>query len=139
MSKIFLCYRRDDFGGYAGHIQDRLEQEFGKDLLFMDVDNIPIGRDFIKVLNDEVAQCEVLLAVIGRNWLDARDEQKSRRLDNASDFVRIEIGAALRRNILVVPVLVDGARMPDASRLPDDLKELSRRQGIDVRHGVVPP
>jgi TIR domain len=120
-------------GGYAGRIQDRLAQALGSDVLFMDVDAIPLGANFVRVLHDEVAKCEVLLAVIGRNWLDARDEHGDRRLDNPNDFVRVEIEAALQRNIPVVPILVDGARIPDARQLPKELEELSLRNGIDVR------
>jgi TIR domain len=133
MTKVFLCYRREDSGGYAGRIQDQLAQALGSDVLFMDVDAIPLGANFVRVLHDEVAKCEVLLAVIGRNWLDARDEHGNHRLENPNDFVRVEIGAALQRNIPVVPILVDGARIPDARQLPKELEELSLRNGIEVR------
>jgi hypothetical protein len=133
MTKVFLCYRREDSGGYAGRIQDQLAQALGSDVLFMDVDAIPLGANFVRVLHDEVAKCEVLLAVIGRNWLDARDEHGNRRLENPNDFVRVEIGAALQRNIPVVPILLDGARIPDVRQLPKELEELSFRNGIDVR------
>jgi flagellar biosynthesis GTPase FlhF len=133
MSKVFLCYRRDDSGGYAGRIQDWLVRDLGADVMFMDVDDISFGKNFVKTLHEQVAACEVLLAVIGRNWLDARDEDGKRRLENPNDFVRIEIAAALQRDILVVPVLVDGAKIPGANLLPKDLEELSVRNGIDVR------
>jgi hypothetical protein len=133
MTKVFLCYRREDSGGYAGRIQDQLAQALGSGVLFMDVDAIPLGANFVKVLHDEVAKCDVLLAVIGRNWIDARDEDGNRRLENPNDFVRVEIGAALQRNIPVVPILVDGATIPDVRQLPNELEELSFRNGIDVR------
>jgi hypothetical protein len=94
-SKVFISYRRDDSAGHAGRVHDRLEREFGADLLFMDVDTIPLGANFIKVLRDGVAKCDVLLALIGPNWLDARDEKGNRRLDNPEDFLRIEIATAL--------------------------------------------
>jgi hypothetical protein len=100
----------------------------------MDVDNIPVGRDFEDYLKSQVAACDAMLAVIGPNWLTAKDETGKRRLDNPDDFIVIEIGAALARNIPVVPVLVDGARMPKASELPDSLKPLARRQAVEVRH-----
>jgi hypothetical protein len=90
--------------------------------------------NFATVLHNEVAKCEVLLAVIGPNWLDARDDAGSRRLDDPHDFVRIEIGAALQRNIPVIPILLDGAKVPKANQLPKDLEELSMRNGLDVRH-----
>jgi hypothetical protein len=111
-----------------------LEREFGADLLFMDVDSIPLGRNFVKVLGEKVAQCDVLLAVIGPNWLTLCDEQGNRRLDGANDFVRVEIASALQRDIPVIPVLLDGARIPKAEQLPPDLKELSLRNSLDVRH-----
>jgi hypothetical protein len=133
-AKVFLSYRREDSAAYTGRVQDRLAREFGSDLLFMDVDNIPLGVDFGIVLRDAVAECEVLLAVIGPNWLDARDEAGSRRLDDPNDFVRIEIGAALQRSIRVIPILIDGAKVPKASQLPEDLKELAMRNALDVRH-----
>jgi formylglycine-generating enzyme required for sulfatase activity len=118
----------------AGRLHDRLAQIFGRDKLFMDVDHIPAGTDFVAHLNSQVAECDVVLVVIGPGWLGAKDESGERRLDNPDDFVAIEIAAALARNIRVIPVLVDGARMPKASQLPDSLKPLARRQAVDVRH-----
>jgi len=115
-------------------VHDRLEREFGRDLLFMDVDAVPLGVNFVKALSEEVAKCDVLLAVIGPNWLNARDEDGNRRLDNPDDFVRIEIGAALQRNIPVIPILLDGTKVPKANQLPKELEELSLRNGLDVRH-----
>ena len=114
--KIFINYRRDDSIGMAGRLHDRLAQTFGRDKLFMDVDHIPAGVDFVAHLNSQVAACDVVLVVIGPNWLGAKDESGERRLDNPDDFVAIEIAAALARDIRVIPVLVDGARMPKAER-----------------------
>jgi hypothetical protein len=85
-------------------------------------------------LHEAVAKCEVLLAVIGPNWLEARDDAGARRLDDPDDFVRIEIGAALQRNIPVIPILLDGAKVPKANQLPEDLKELAMRNWLEVRH-----
>src|SRR5262249_46294491 len=130
-AKIFISYRRDDSAGHAGRLTDRLEQEFGRDSLFIDVDAIPLGVNFVKVLYEEVSKCGMLLAVIGPNWLDARDEDGNPRLQNPSDFVRIEIAAALQRDIPVIPILLDGARIPRAIGLPDDIKELASRNGLD--------
>jgi hypothetical protein len=132
--KIFINYRRDDSIGMAGRLHDRLAQTFGRDRLFMDVDHIPVGADFVAHLNTQVAACEVVLVVIGRNWLRAKDKAGQRRLHQPDDFVAIEIAAALARDIRVIPVLVDGARMPKESELPDSLKPLARRQAVDVRH-----
>jgi TIR domain len=136
--KLFISYRRDDAAGHAGRVHDRLQREFGRDLLFMDVDSIPLGTNFVKVLGEEVAKCDALLAIIGPGWLDARDEKGSRRLENPDDFVRIEIGTALKRGIRVIPVLLGGTRIPKADQLPDDLKELALRNGLDVRHASFP-
>src|SRR5262245_24153850 len=132
--KIFINYRRDDSIGMAGRLQDRLAQTFGHDNLFIDVGNIPVGADFVAHLNSQVAGCNVLLVVIGPNWLNAKDESGRRRLDDPEDFVAIEIAAALTRDIRVIPVLVDAARMPKASELPNSLKALARRQAAEVRH-----
>ena len=132
--KVFISYRRDDSAGHAGRVHDRLHQVFGRDFLFMDVDSIPLGANFAKVLGEEVAKCDVLLAMIGPGWLDAHDENGNRRLENANDFVRIEVGAALKRGIPVIPILLEGTQVPKASQLPDDLKELALRNGLDVRH-----
>jgi formylglycine-generating enzyme required for sulfatase activity len=132
--KVFISYRRDDSAGHAGRVHDRLVRELGRDLLFMDVDGIPLGADFVEVLGTEVASCDVLLAIIGPDWLDARDETGKRRLENEHDFVRIEIATALKRHIPVIPILLEGTPVPDTEHLPDDLKELARRQVLDVRH-----
>jgi TIR domain len=123
-AKVFISYRRDDSAGYAGRVRDRLERELGRDLLFMDVDAIPLGTNFTKVLHEEVAKCGVLLAVIGPNWLDARDEHGNRRLDDPNDFVRIEIAAALQRDIPVIPILLEGARIPRPTSYPKTSKSL---------------
>jgi hypothetical protein len=133
-AKVFISYRRNDSAGSAGRVHDRLGREFGRDLLFMDVDTIPLGTNFVKVLSEEVAKCDVLLAVIGPTWLDACDERGNRRLDDPKDYLRIEIAAALQRGIPVIPILLDGASVPKANRLPEDLEELAQRNGLEVRH-----
>jgi hypothetical protein len=89
----------------------------------MDVAAIQVGRDLRKAIDESVATCGVLLAIIGKNWIDAKNEAGERRLDNPSDFVRLETASALKRDIPVVPVLVHGARMPRPDELPDDLRD----------------
>jgi len=131
---IFISYRRDESGHVAGRLNDSLAPTFGRNKLFMDVDNIPVGKDFESYLKSQVAVCDAMLAIIGPNWLTTKDEAGQRRLDNSEDFVVIEIAVALARDIPVVPVLVDGARMPKPSELPDSLKPLARRQAVHVRH-----
>ena len=131
--RIFLCYRRGDSGTIVGRIYDRLERDFGRKNIFKDVDSIPFGVDFVERLDQEVQKCDVLFAVIGQRWLNS-GPRGAALLDDVTDFVRIEIASALRRNIPVVPVLVDGARMPLENQLPDEIQALARRQGIEVRH-----
>ena len=89
--KIFISYRRDDEAFFAEQLYERLKQKYTKERVFYDADNIPAGRNFVRVLQEQIKQCDVLLAIIGREWLDARDEVGTRRLDKADDFVRIEI------------------------------------------------
>jgi tetratricopeptide (TPR) repeat protein len=132
--KIFINYRREDSSGTAGRLHDRLAQAFGRNNLFMDVDHTPAGIDFVDYLHKQVAACDVFLAVIGPNWLDAKDDDGRRRFDKPDDFVTIEIAAALARNIRVIPVLVDGASMPKADKLPDSIKSLVRRNAVEIRN-----
>ena len=133
-AKVFISYRREDSAGHAGRVHDRLVREFGSGLLFMDVDGIPLGVNFVKVLQEEVAKCSVLLAVMGHEWLNVRDEDGRRRLDNPDDFVRVEIAAALQRDIPVIPIMLEGTKVPKANQLPNDLQGLALRNGLGVRH-----
>jgi hypothetical protein len=132
--KIFINYRRDDSISTAGRLHDRLAQTFGRKNLFMDVDHIPAGVDFVDYLDRQVAACDVFLAVIGPNWVDAKDDSGRLRLGNPDDYVTIEIAAALARGIRVIPVLVDGARTPKADKLPESVKPLVRRNAVEVRN-----
>ena len=134
MRAIFVSYRRDDSEGEAGRLFDDLVGHFGEDSVFMDVAAIEVGRDFRKAIDESVATCGVLLAVIGKEWTDAKNEAGQRRLDDPFDFVRLETASALKRDIPVIPVLVHGAKMPRADQLPDDLKELAYRNGVEVTH-----
>lgn len=128
---IFLSYRREDTSDVTGRIYDRLSERFGKENVFKDVDSIPLGVDFKEYLENAVGQCDVLLAIIGRQWIAG--EKGKRRLDEAHDFVRIEMEAALKRVIPIVPVLVQGSGVPAAADLPEPLQPLARRHGIPVR------
>jgi hypothetical protein len=132
MPGIFISYRREDTPGHAGRIFDRLRSRFGSDVVFMDVTAIEAGVDFVDALRDAVGSCDALLAVIGPQWLSATHDGK-RRLDDPADFVRLEIVAALERNVRVLPVLVAGASLPPTESLPADLQKLTRRQAIDLR------
>jgi hypothetical protein len=132
--KVFINYRRDDSSASAGRLYDRLSSHFPKDQIFIDVDNLDPGVDFVEAIEQSVVSCDALIAVIGRHWLISADEKRRRRLDNPEDFVRLEIASALKRDIRVIPVLVDGASMPSPSELPDDLKALVRRNAVEVSH-----
>ena len=132
--KIFISYRRDDTSGYAGRLYDRLSARFGKDGVFMDVEHLDPGVNFVKAINDAVSECDVLVALIGPRWLSAQDENGNRRLDNSLDFVRLEIAAALEREIRVVPIRLDGALPPKQHQLPGNLQALAELNAVEIRH-----
>lgn len=134
MRAIFVSYRRDDSQGEAGRLFDELVAVFGENSVFMDVAAIEAGRDFRKAIDDSVATCGVLLSIIGKGWVDAKNEAGRRRLDDPADFVRLETASALRRDIPVIPVFVHGAKMPLPEQLPDDLQDLCYRNGIELTH-----
>lgn len=129
--KIFISYRRDDSAGQAGRIYDTLCQHFGAQQIFMDIDNIEPGIDFIKAMEDAVSSCDVLLAIVGRSWF-ATDDKNTRRIDSPTDFVQLEIATALTRGIRVIPVLVQDAAMPSSQSLPDNLKDFARRNALEI-------
>jgi TIR domain len=131
---IFVSYRRQESSHLAGRLYDRLADRFGEDQVFIDVDTIEPGVDFAEEINRAVAACQVLLAVIGSTWLTATDERGRRRLDDPDDIVRLEIEAALVRNVRVIPILVEGAVMPGRQDLPESLAGLARRQAVPIRH-----
>jgi hypothetical protein len=134
MRAIFISYRREDTEGHAGRLFRDLCERFGKSVVFMDVAGIEPGRDFRRVIEQQVASCGVLLAIIGKDWLTVADEKGQRRLDDPIDFVRIETATALKRDIPVVPILVHGARIPRPEQLPEDLKELAYRNSVELTH-----
>ena len=134
MAGIFINYRRDDSRGLAGRLADNLRRAFGSRAVFMDVDGMKPGLDFVKQLDAQVSQCDVVLAVIGTNWFEARDDKGQRRFDSEHDYVRIELASALKRDIPVIPVLIDGATLPPEEALPDDLKSLARRHAMELRY-----
>jgi hypothetical protein len=130
---IFINYRREDSSGHAGRLYDALAERFGDEHVFMDVDAIDPGEDFTQVVTQSVGSCDVLLAVIGRRWVTTTDSAGRRRLDNPSDWVRVEIQTALdRSDTRVIPTLVQGAEMPRADDLPDPLRKLSHRNAVKL-------
>lgn len=131
---IFIGYRRDDTADVAGRIYDALAGRFGRARLFKDVDNLRPGADFGAYIQTVLPRCRVALILIGEKWIDARDEGGHRRIDDPNDWVRIEIEIALATPGLdVVPVLVNGARMPRAEEVPQSLLPLLRRHAAIVR------
>ena len=138
MPSIFLSYRRSDAPGHAGRLYDRLVDRFGETGVFKDLDSMEPGADFGEVIEETVARCDALIAVIGRDWL-AADETGVPRLDSPEDWVRLEIGNALKRNVRVIPVLVEGARMPSAVDLPADLQALARRHAVELSESAWNP
>jgi hypothetical protein len=133
MPGVFISYRRDDSGGYAGRLFDVLAGRFGPEQTFMDLDDIQGGDDFTAVIGEKVSQCSALLAVIGDRWLTLTGPDGIRRLDAPGDFVRLEIAKALERGVRVIPVLVSGAAMPRPEDLPEALRPLSVHQAVEVR------
>ena len=134
MGSVFISYRRGDSEGQARLLSLQLEELLGKDSVFMDVDSIALGRDFRDVLAERLQSCDLMLALIGPDWIDAADSRGTRRLDSPTDFVRQEIATALKRKIRVTPVFLQGAPMPSADRLPEDLKDLAYRNGFELSH-----
>ncbi len=131
MGKVFISYRRDDAAGYARAIYEELTERFPPERVFMDVDAIEPGLPFDEVIRNAVGQCEALLVLIGARWLAPGADECS-RLEDERDFVRLEIAAALARNIRVIPVLLDGTQMPKESELPEPLRGLVWRNAIEV-------
>jgi len=130
--RIFISYRRQETAWPAGRLYDVLVEHFRAEDVFKDVDNIEPGEDFIERITAAVGSCDVLLALIGPQWLTITDENGQRRLDNPEDFVRLEIETALTRKIRVIPILVDEARIPRASELPPTLAPLVRRNAVEI-------
>jgi uracil-DNA glycosylase len=134
MSRVFINYRRDDSEGYVGRLYDHLAQQIPPDHLFMDVQNIDPGEDFVDVLEEAVARCDVFLAAIGPRWLTFETEDGTNRLHQWNDFVRIEIASAIKQGKPIIPVLVGRATMPTPDTLPEELRPLARRNAITIRH-----
>ena len=131
--RVFISYRRQDTAWPARQLYDLLVAELGADRVFKDVDNIEPGDDFVERIQWAVGSCEVLLALIGPQWLTITDSRGTRRLDDPQDFVRIEVETALTRDdVRVIPILVDNAKMPSPQELPQGLATLTRRQAVEV-------
>ena len=136
MTGIFVSYRRIDSRDYAGRLFDRLAKHFGPSAVFMDVEGgIARGADFVTALERAVAGVDAMVVVIGQQWSTCTDDRGQLRLDSDEDWVRQEISSALRRDILVLPVLVGGASMPRAESLPENIRGLARKQAAEISDG----
>jgi hypothetical protein len=134
MAGVFISYRRGDASGYAGRLREGLDRRLGEGHVFRDADAIEPGQDFVQAIETRVGECDALLALIGQDWLHATNATGQRRLDLADDFVALEIAGALKRSeVLVVPVLVEGACMPAADELPPSIRSLAHRQAVTIR------
>jgi hypothetical protein len=134
MGAVFISYRRGDVDGQARALVGDLSNHIGRDNVFIDVDSIAPGRDFRQVLKERLETCDMVLALIGGQWLDAKDQAGRRRLEDPGDFVRQEVAAALKRDIPVTPILLEDADMPTADRLPDEIKDLAYRNAFTLSH-----
>src|SRR5262249_26082466 len=131
MAKVFISYRRDDSAGYAHAIHSRLVQHFSKDQVFMDVDTMEPGVNFVRAIENAVGECDVLVALIGKRWAGGERGGGS-RFDNTKDYVRLEVPTALTRDIRVIPVLVDGMTMPNEDSLPPPVQPITQRNAIEI-------
>ncbi len=132
--KIVLSYRRADTGAITGRIDDRLVEQYGREQIFRDIDNIPIGSDFRTVISDTMQGCDVVLAIVGPDWIGRLTDGHT-RIENDDDVVRAEIELAMQARVTIMPVLIDGATMPNASELPDAIKKFSNINAAFVDSG----
>src|SRR5437899_340150 len=132
---IAISYRREDSLPFAGRLYDRLQSEFGRNNVFMDFDSIPYGVDFREHIKQIIGQSKVLVAIIGPNWLGRR-KHRGRRIDDPSDFVRLEIAYALERKLPIIPILVSNTQMPRSEELPTDIEALAFRNGLSLDVGI---
>ncbi len=132
MPKIFISYRRDDAGGHARHLYDELAERYGEKNVFMDVATLEGGERWAERIDESIAECDVFLALIGKRWVDARDAEGNRRLDAPVDYVRKEVASGLGRDVLAIPVLLDGTKMPGAAELPDEIDDLTQRNAAQL-------
>jgi hypothetical protein len=132
-ANIFISYRRSDTAGHTGRLYDRLNNHFGGQVkIFMDLDSIAPGADFIATIEKAVGSCEALIAMIGDQWATLKDAEGKPRLQHPEDFVRAEVATALKRGILVIPVVVEGAPMPREKDLPPDLAKIVRLNALEI-------
>jgi TIR domain len=128
----FICYRRGDAADAAGRLYDHLSAVYGSSRVCMDIESVPLGIDYVEHVGQQIGQSSVVIVMIGNQWLTINDKKRRRRLDSEDDLVRAEIRAALQQSIPVIPVVVQNAEMPVADDLPEDIRPLARRNGIEL-------
>lgn len=131
---IFISYRRKDSPHISGRIYDKLKEHFGDEAVFRDIESIPRGIDFRKYLEQSTKHAKIFLVIIGDKWVDARDDAGQRRLENPADYVRLEIESALRREIPIIPLLVNDAVIPNPAQLPESMVDLAYYNGAKIRY-----
>lgn len=134
MAKVFVSYRREDSEAITGRLCDRLKQAFGSDQVFVDIDDIPLGKNFVELIRETLKECQIVLVVIGRKWPGRHVKGRS-RLEDPNDFVRMEMQLALSTSMAILPILVAGARMPAAADLPEDVRAISNLNAAPLDAG----
>ena len=134
MRRIFISYRRADSADAAGRLYDRLAEQFGNDNVFINVNNIRPSKDYVVAIERRIANCDTMIVLIGPGWASATNEAGFRRLDDPRDLARLEVEAALQRNVRVIPILLGDAEMPETPELPEPLQALLRRQAVRLSH-----
>jgi hypothetical protein len=134
LNQVFICYRREGSSWVAGRIYDSLARKFGRNVVFKDIDSIPLGINFREHIESAVRQCSVFLVIVYDKWMGENLEIGTRRIEDKNDFVRVEIEVALQRHIPVIPLLIENTVMPSAENLPESLKELASRNGMRVNN-----
>jgi hypothetical protein len=132
---IAISYRREDSLPIAGRLYDRLQSKFGKRNVFMDFDSIPAGVDFRDQIKHTIKRSHVVVALIGSRWLGEQTDS-SRRIDDPTDFVRLEIKYALEQGIPIIPLLVDNTPMPKPEKLPPEIERLAFRNALPLDSGL---
>jgi hypothetical protein len=134
MSTVFISYRRQTASGEARALFNDLAAKLGENSVFMDVDSIALGRDFRDILRKTLDSCDIMLVLIDKDWLSVKDEKGRVRLENPADYVRQELEAGLKRDIVLTPILVKGAQMPAPEELPAEIRELAYRNAFELTY-----
>ena len=129
---VLICYRREDAPDAAGRLHDHLNYQYGAQRVLIDLDDVPLGVNFVDHVAEHVQGCSAVVVIIGRHWLTATGKRGNRRLEDDFDYVRLVVAAALRLNVPILPVFVQDAEMPAADELPEDIRPLARRNGIEL-------